>query len=72
KTERTLYGADNPTKHAFVVFINTNRTLTVAGGEVVEVTSGWICGGGGIEWDGVVVMVRGDVDDYIGDDVGWM
>ncbi|GJW91673.1 hypothetical protein Tco_0169226 [Tanacetum coccineum] len=62
--------ADNPPKHAFVVFINTNRTLMVAGGEVVEVTAGWICGGGGVEWDGVVVMVRGDGDDYIGDDVG--
>ncbi|GJX31261.1 hypothetical protein Tco_0241116 [Tanacetum coccineum] len=42
----------------------------VAGGEVVEVTEGWICIGGGVEWDGVVVMVRGDGDDYIGDDVG--
>ncbi|GJV26499.1 retrovirus-related pol polyprotein from transposon TNT 1-94 [Tanacetum coccineum] len=72
KNERTLYGANNPTKHAFVVFINTNHTLTVAGGEVVEVTAGWICDGGDVEWDGVVVMVREDGDDYIGDDVGWM
>ncbi|GKG66877.1 hypothetical protein Tco_0716418, partial [Tanacetum coccineum] len=44
----------------------------VAGGEGVEVTTGWTCGGGGVEWDDVVVMVRGDGDDYIGDDVGWM
>nr|GFB51241.1 hypothetical protein [Tanacetum cinerariifolium] len=27
-----MYGADNPTKHALIVFINTKRTLTVAGG----------------------------------------
>nr|GEZ78270.1 hypothetical protein [Tanacetum cinerariifolium] len=27
-----MYGADNPTRHALVVFINTKRTLTVAGG----------------------------------------
>nr|GFB44751.1 hypothetical protein [Tanacetum cinerariifolium] len=31
-TKRTVYGADNPTKHALVVFINTKRILTVAGG----------------------------------------
>nr|GEX59934.1 hypothetical protein [Tanacetum cinerariifolium] len=77
-----MYGADNPTKHALVMFINPKHTLTVAGGcgawcvvvmervMVSAVDGGEDAGGAGGCWIGV-----GDGDEFVvqrgGEVVAW-